>query len=267
MSAPSPDFTVQKVDDERTYVTSNDRIRISFTYDKLYELEVMLAGAGSSMDVVEKVPDILAKGKRHLLQHAWRNAQDVIGLAYFVMGEYEWTKVQKPPMVAEQDDTGKQNFVFYPQQNAPTEKVSAWASLARAVENVTSRIVEQPKGSDRTALQRIRDAKNPMEMAFLLGQAVPEIDDWIWGKAIVNYDDAAKRGGPEGKAVCEYYNAEVKRVLKKWCDMAEAIVKFSDHFIDHRMLDLEHNVAKSEAVAKAAMLSRPIQTEAPKPTA
>ena len=255
-----PDFAVHVIDDERKWIRSNDHIRLKQTYDYLYDLEKMVCGMGSSEDPQElhQMVDILAFPYREQLSHAWRNAQDAVGLCYSLLAEFEWHRQPATAAPVAEDVAARANNITINTQPSPPQKESAWVHLARGFENLTMRLV-QIQRPNMTALQRIQYAKTPAEMGFLLGQAAAEIDDWLWGKAVVNYDDAMK--GEDGynpnNPVGIYYNIEVRRLLKKWIHLAEAFVKFADHFIDYRLLHSVTETARAEAAAKAAMLSRP----------
>ena len=294
MSEPQPlekiGATVKIVDDERKVIRSVLKIRVDEAYDALEELELLLSGfvvttkvtKGTEMKVDEGTGELvpverpvkravkqrafdprllLEKGNRELLMQKFREAQLATGLGDFILTEFQWaSNTSAPRSTLETEGKGGQTIIVNSQPQQEQKRVGFFEHVGAALENITKGLAIV-KTTEKPIMVQLRESKTPMEKASLLGRAALSIDAWMVRRAFHYYDSY------DTPSIKEYFVNETIALLKQWIDAAMDVVKAADHFLNHRMLHLEHEIAKAEAAAVGAALSQPKPQEVPRPTA
>jgi len=282
--------TVKIVDDERKVIRSVLKIRVDEAYDALEELELLLSGfvvttkvtKGTEMKVDEGTGELvpverpvkravkqrafdprllLEKGNRELLMQKFREAQLATGLGDFILTEFQWaSNTSAPRSTLETEGKGGQTIIVNSQPQQEQKRVGFFEHVGAALENITKGLAIV-KTTEKPIMVQLRESKTPMEKASLLGRAALSIDAWMVRRAFHYYDSY------DTPSIKEYFVNETIALLKQWIDAAMDVVKAADHFLNHRMLHLEHEIAKAEAAAVGAALSQPKPQEVPRPTA
>jgi len=251
-------YTVQIIDQERQLIRSGKHIKTDAAYEALADLQ----------NLIWIEDDICsADGGRWSLAEAFRVARLAVGLCDYLEVEFQWSQNSKVP-AATLGENGQPSIVVNtapPATQAVQEKPGIRQAIGGGISSLfASRVIQMEKKS--YPMQRLREAKDPLEVARALRTAGLEFDKWFWAK-VIPYYDLFVPGNPTPESIIYECNSQVKAALQQWIDAAMGSVKSADHFLNQRNMDLEHNVARAEAVALAAERSAPKPQEVPKPTA
>jgi len=251
-------YTVQIIDQERQLIRSGKHIKTDAAYEALADLQ----------NLIWIEDDICsADGGRWSLAEAFRVARLAVGLCDYLEVEFQWSQNSKVP-AATLGENGQPSIVVNtapPATQAVQEKPGIRQAIGGGISSLfASRVIQMEKRS--YPMQRLREAKDPLEVARALRTAGLEFDKWFWTKIVPYYDKFVNDPAKASHIIYEC-NSKVKTALQQWIDAAMGSVKSADHFLNQRNMDLEHNVARAEAVALAAERSAPRPQEAPKPTA
>jgi hypothetical protein len=250
-------YTVNIIDRERLHIRSNENIKTDTAYKALEDLQSLI---WMEDDICS------ADGGRWSLAEAFRMARLAVGLCDFLEVEFQWSQNSKVPP-ASVGESGQPSVIVNtspPAAQIIQERPGIRQAIGGGISSLfAARVVEMEKKA--YPMQRLREARDPLEVARALRTAGLEFDKWFWAK-VVPYYDTFVEGNPAPDSIIYECNSQVKAALQQWVDAAMGSVKSADHFLNQRNMDLEHNVARAEAVALAAERGAPKPQETPRPS-